>query len=291
VTPPEPEGRIRSPLRNVAEKGYGGEDATVTPTRHGVIEHYKLGLPVESSVVVKGCSVTPSMVRGDLMAHPSKMTVKEIRCHTESEGPRYEVQWRPIRNFPRYSVQSAVAEEMPERCGIGAFLGNFWLIIRGRTQQRSKKQNADSRIIHSQTMDPKMSSCSENDGEAWVAERKKDLAELRRLSVLVNLRKRYELRRAAHKRHPQTHATVEPPGSMSEERRRKESSESESEDDGIVEYVQGKGESTQSWLTESVRKAAAYGRQKQSSDHDVTTPTTNPRDPDLARGWNRSYHT
>jgi hypothetical protein len=131
------------------------------------------------------------------------------------------------------------------------------------------------------------------------------------LSVLVNLRKRYELRRAAHKRHPQTHATVEPPGSMSEERRRKESSESESEDDGIVEYVQGKGESTQSWLTESVRKAAAYGRQKQSSDHDVTTPTTNPRDPDLdvitlkivklstpqqrvlliARGWNRSYHT
>ena len=37
----------------------------------------------------------------------------------------------------------------------------------------------------------------------------------------------------AHKRHPQTHATVEPPKSPSEERRRKESSESESEDDGI----------------------------------------------------------
>ena len=101
------------------------------------------------------------------------------------------------------------------------------------------------------------------------------------MAVLVNLRKRYELRRAAHKRHPQTHAIVKPPKSPSKERRRKESPESESEDNGIVEYVQGKGESTQSWLTKSVRKAAAYGRQKKSSDHDVTTPTPNPRDPDL----------
>jgi hypothetical protein len=47
VTPPEPEGRVKSPPRNVAEKGYGGEDATVTPTRHKGIEHYKLDLPVE----------------------------------------------------------------------------------------------------------------------------------------------------------------------------------------------------------------------------------------------------
>jgi hypothetical protein len=132
-------------------------------------------------------------------------------------------------------------------------------------------------------MDPKMNrhSCLENDGEDWVAERKKDLAELRRLAVLVNLRKRYELRRAAPKRHPQTHAIVEPPKSPSKERRRKESPESESEDNGIVEYVQGKGESTQSRLTKSVRKAAAYGRQKKLSDHDVTIPTPNPRDPDL----------
>jgi hypothetical protein len=68
-------------------------------------------------------------------------------------------------------------------------------------------------------MDPKMNrrSCSENNGEAWVAERKKDLAELRRLTILVNLKKRDELRRAAHKRHPQTHTTVEPPKSTSEE--------------------------------------------------------------------------
>jgi hypothetical protein len=283
VTPPEPKERVKSPPRNVAENGYGGEDATVTPTRHKGIEHYKLGLPVESSVVVKRCSVTPTTVRGGLMARPNKMTVEEIRCHPESERPRYEVQWRPIQNFPRYSARSAVAEALPERCGIGAFLGNFWLIIRGRTRQQSIQQNADSQIIQSQTMDPEMNrrSCSENDGEAWVAERKKDLAELRRLTFLVNLKKRDELRRAAHKRHPQTHATVELPKSTSEERRQKESSESEPEDDGIVEHVQGKGESTQSWLTESVRKAAAYGRKIKSSDHDVMNPTTNPRDQDL----------
>jgi hypothetical protein len=91
ATPPEPEGRVGSPLRNVAEKGYGGEDATVTPTRHKVIEHYQLGLPTESSVVVKGCSVTPTMVRGDLVVRPSKMTVGEIRCRLESGGPRVAV--------------------------------------------------------------------------------------------------------------------------------------------------------------------------------------------------------
>ena len=50
---------------------------------------------------------------------------------------------------------------------------------------------------------------SENDCEAWVAERKKDLAELRRLTIQINLRKRYEIRRAAQQRHPQTHMTVE----------------------------------------------------------------------------------
>ena len=83
ATPPEHEGRVGLPLRKIAEKGYGGEDATVTPTRHKVIEHYQLGLPTESSVVVKGCSVTPTMVRGDLMVRPSKMTVGEIRCRLE----------------------------------------------------------------------------------------------------------------------------------------------------------------------------------------------------------------
>ena len=69
---------------------------------------------------------------------------------------RYEVQWRPVRNFPRYSARSAVAEGLPERCGIGAFLENFRLIIRRHTRQRSKQQNADSQIIHSRTMDPEM---------------------------------------------------------------------------------------------------------------------------------------
>ena len=140
VTPPEPKERVKSPPRNVAENGYGGEDATVTPTRHKGIEHYKLGLPVESSVVVKRCSVTPTTVRGGLMARPNKMTVEEIRCHPESERPRYEVQWRPIQNFPRYSARSAVAEALPERCGIGAFLENFWLIIRGRSNQNNRMQ-------------------------------------------------------------------------------------------------------------------------------------------------------
>jgi hypothetical protein len=282
VTPPEPEGRVKSPLRNVAEKGHGGEVATVTPTRHEMVERHKLDLPVEPSVVVKRCFVTPTMFRGGLMACPSLITVEEIRCHPESEG-QYEVRWRPIQNFPRYNAWSAVAEALPERCDIGVFLGSFWLIIRGRTRQRSKQQTADSRIIHSRTMDPEMNrrNCSENDCEAWVAERKKDLAELRRLTIQINLRKRYELRRAAEKRHPQTHTTVEPPRSTSRERRRKKSSESVSEDDGIVEYVQGNGESTQSWLTESVRKAVIYGRKQKLSDRDVMTPATNPRDPDL----------
>jgi hypothetical protein len=50
---------------------------------------------------------------------------------------------------------------------------------------------------------------SENDCEAWVAERKKDLAELQRLTIQINLRKRYEIRQAAQQRHPQTHMTVE----------------------------------------------------------------------------------
>ena len=68
---------------------------------------------------------------------------------------------------------------------------------------------------------------------------------------------------------------------MSREGQRNKYAESAPEDDDIVEYVQGTDESTQSWLTESVRKAVAYGRKQKLSDHDVTTPAANPRDPDL----------
>jgi hypothetical protein len=53
------------------------------------------------------------------------------------------------------------------------------------------------------------------------------------------------------------------------------------EDNDIVEYVQGTNESTQSWLTESARRVVTHGRKHKASDRDVTTPATNPRDPDL----------
>jgi hypothetical protein len=107
------------------------------------------------------------------------------------------------------------------------------------------------------------------------------LAELRRLTVQINLRRRSEIRRAAQQRRPQTHTAVEPPRWTSRERRRTKSPEGALEDDDIVEYVQGTNESTQSWLTESARRAVTHGRKHKSSDRDVTTPATNPRDPDL----------
>ena len=147
--------------------------------------------------MAKRCFTTPTVSRGGLTARPNQVTVGKIWCHPDSEG-RCKARWRPIQFFPRYNAWSAVAEALPERCDVGALLRNFWLLIRGCSRQRSKQQTADSRIINSRTMNLEMNrrNFKENDCE-WVAERKKDLAELRRLTVQINLRKRYEIRRAA----------------------------------------------------------------------------------------------
>jgi hypothetical protein len=139
---PETKGHAESPLRNIAEKGYRGEDTTVTPIRLKMVERRKLDLPVELSVVAKRCFTTP------MTARPSQVTVGEIWCHPESKG-RYKARWRPIQNFPRYNAWSAVAEALPERCDVGALLRNFWLLTRGCIRQRSKQQTADSQIINS----------------------------------------------------------------------------------------------------------------------------------------------
>ena len=120
---------------------------------------------------------------------------------------------------------------------------------------------------------------SENNCEAWVATGKRDLAELQRLNVQINLRRNYELRRAAAQQHrPQT-PTVPPPRPRNREQRRTGSADTEDFD--IVEHVQGTNESAKSWFTESARKAITHGCQHKSSGHDPATPTPSPRDPDL----------
>ena len=132
-------------------------------------------------------------------------------------------------------------------------------------------------------MELKMNRCepSENTWEAWVAARRRDLAELHRLNTWTNLRRNHELRRAATRQpHPQA-PTVAPPRPTTGERQRGGTPTVALEDNDIVEHVQGINESARSWFAESARKAIAQGRQHRPSRHDVATPKSNMRDPDL----------
>jgi hypothetical protein len=109
---------------------------------------------------------------------------------------------------------------------------------------------------------------------------KRDLAELQRLNVQINLRSNYELRRAAEQSHRPRTPTVPPPGPRNEERQRTGSTDAP-EDVDIVEHVQGTTKSAESWFTESARRAITNGRRYKSSGHDTATKTPSPRDPDL----------
>ena len=86
MIPPETNRHAESPLRNAADRDYGGEETTVTPTRLKMIERRKLDLSAEPSIVAKGCFTTPTVSRGGLTARPNQVTVGKIWCYPESEG-------------------------------------------------------------------------------------------------------------------------------------------------------------------------------------------------------------
>ena len=216
------------------------------------------------------------------MTRPNQIAGGEVWCYPDSGG-RDDTQWRPIRSFPCCKSESAVAEALPKHHNIEAFFNKFWLLTRERPQNQSTQQTADPQIVTSRTMELKMNRCepSENTWEAWVAARRRDLAELHRLNTWTNLRRNHELRRAAtRKPHPQA-PTVAPPRPTTGERQQGGTPTVALEDSDIVEHVQGINESARSWFAESARKAIAQGRQHRPSRHDVATPKSNMRDPDL----------
>jgi hypothetical protein len=150
MIPPETKRNAKSPLRNAADRDYGGEETTVTPTRLKMIERRKLDLSAEPSISAKRCCTTPTMSRGGLTTRPNQLTVRKMWCCPEPGG-RDGARWRPIQNFPRCNAWSAVMEALPEHCDVGAFLEKFWLLTRGCVQKRSKQQTADSQIVNSCT--------------------------------------------------------------------------------------------------------------------------------------------
>jgi hypothetical protein len=278
MVPPETKRDAEPPLRNAADRDYGGEETTVPPAQPQRVKRHELDLAAEPSVLAKGCFTTPTTSRGGLTARPNQLTVRKMWCCPEP-GAR----WRPIQTFPRCNTWSAVTEAFPECCDVGAFLKNFWLLTRECERKHSKQQTADSQIINSYEtiLEMNIHVSSENSCEAWMATGKRDLAELQRLNVQINLRSNYELRRAAAEQpHRPRTPTVPPPGPRNEERRRTGSADAP-EDVDIVELVQGTTESAESWFTESARRAITHGRQYKSSGHDTATKTPSPRDPDL----------
>jgi hypothetical protein len=101
------------PIRNAADRDYGEEEAT-RPTAQ------------------------PRRIKR------RELTIRRMWCCT-----KLGVQRRPIQTFPRCTTWSAVTETLPERCDVGAFLRNFWLLTRGCERKRSKQQTKSSQIINS----------------------------------------------------------------------------------------------------------------------------------------------
>jgi hypothetical protein len=184
MIPPETKRDDEPPLRDAADRDYGGEETTVPPTQLQRVKRRKLDLAAEPRVSAKRCFTTPTMSRGGLTTRPNQLTVRKMWCCPEP-GERDGAWWRPIQNFPRCNAWSAVTEALPERCGVEALLEIFWLLTRGCIRKRSKQQTSESQIVNSRTTKLEMNRhvSSENNCEAWVATRKRDLAELQRLNV------------------------------------------------------------------------------------------------------------
>ena len=155
MIPPETKRDAEPPLRNAADRDYGGEETTMPPTQLQRVKRHELDLAAEPSISAKRCFTTPTMSRGGLTTRPNQLTVRKMWCCPEPGG-RDGARWRPIQNFPRCNAWSAVAEALPKRCDVGALLRNFWLLTRGCVRQRSKQQTADSQIINSRTMNLEM---------------------------------------------------------------------------------------------------------------------------------------
>jgi hypothetical protein len=274
MVPPETKRDAEPPIRNAADRDYGGEETTGPSAQPQRVKHHGLDLTAEPSVLAKGYFTTPTTSRGGLTTRPNQLTIRKMWCCTEPGA-----QWQPIQTFPRCTTWSAVTEALPERCDVGAVLRNFWLLTRGCER---KQQTATSQIINSHETILKMNRhvSSENNCEAWMATWKRDMAELQRLNVLINLRSKHELRHATEQSHLPRTPTVPPPGPHNEERRRTGSADAPDDVD-IVEHIQGTTESAESWFTESARRAIAHGRRYKLSGHDTATKTPTPRDPDL----------
>ena len=144
--------------------------------------------------------------RGGLKTCPNRL-IGKMWC-----GPDLRAEGRPIQTFPRCTAWSAVTDTLPERCGVGAFLRNFWLLTRGCERKRSKQQTTSSQIIksHETILEMNRHVSSENNCEAWMATWKRDMAELQRLNDLVNFRSNHELRHTTEQSHRPRTPTVPP---------------------------------------------------------------------------------
>ena len=63
MVPPETKRDAEPPLRNAADRDYGGEETTVPPAQPQRVKHHELDLAADLSVPAKGCFTTPTTSR------------------------------------------------------------------------------------------------------------------------------------------------------------------------------------------------------------------------------------
>ena len=144
MVPPETKRDAEPPIRHAADRDYGGEETTRPPAQPWRVKHRWLDLTVEPSTPAKGYFTTPTASCGGLTTRPNQLTIRKMWC-----GPEPGAERQPIQTFPRCTTWSAVTETLPERCDVGAFLRNFWLLTGGCERKRSKQQTTSSQIINS----------------------------------------------------------------------------------------------------------------------------------------------
>ena len=111
--PIETRRNTEPPIRNAADRDYGGEEAT-RPTAQ------------------------PRRIKR------RKPTITRMWCCTKLGAQR-----RPIQTFPRRATRTAIKEALSQRCDVGVVLRNFRLLTGGSVRKRTKQQTANSRIINS----------------------------------------------------------------------------------------------------------------------------------------------